>query len=310
MAIRRSSIIVGAIGVVLVIGAILVRFAVVPAVSKLPSNTDLSIQYAGTGTLLNADALKDGDTAHVLASGVPITLDRHIKVTSTHGNTAVIADDITLIAAATTLPNNHVYAVSRTTLDAVSPPKGVEADPARGITVAFPLSPKANDSYQYYDSASQLTVPVKYEGKASRDGRSVFHHTATANGPVKDSNLLKVLPSALPKATLASLAPLLPTALRSQIAPALSSLPSLVPLNYSVTSTIDAWADTTTGLPLDESIDQKVVVGLSVGGQQVKLIPVLIVKAQLTPKSVKYLADKASSASTQLTIIKDVVPLV
>src|SRR5437762_1196338 len=105
MAIRRSSIIVGAVGVVLVIGAMLVRFAVVPAVSKLPSNTNLSIQYVGTGTVLNADALKDGDTAHVLASGVPMTLDRHIKVTSTRGNTAVIADDLTLNAGTTTLPN-------------------------------------------------------------------------------------------------------------------------------------------------------------------------------------------------------------
>jgi hypothetical protein len=153
-------------------------------------------------------------------------------------------------------------------------------------------------------------VPVKYEGKTSRDGRSVYHYKASAKGPVTDPNLLKALPPSLPKATLASLAPLLPAALRAQIAPALPGLPSIVPLNYTVTSTIDAWADTSIGLPLDESIDQQVVVGLSVGGQQINLIPVLSVNAKLTPKSIKYLAGKASSASTRLTIIKDVVPLV
>ena len=50
MAIRRSSLIVGTVGIVLIVAAIVVRFVVVPAVSKLPSNTNLSIQYAGTGT--------------------------------------------------------------------------------------------------------------------------------------------------------------------------------------------------------------------------------------------------------------------
>ena len=68
--------------------------------------------------------------------------------------------------------------------------------------MAFPLSPKANDSYRYYDSASELTVPVKYEDKGSRDGQSVYHYTATATGPVKDHNLLKVLPAAMADRTL------------------------------------------------------------------------------------------------------------
>jgi hypothetical protein len=310
MALRRSSLIVGIIGIVLIVVAIVARFVVVPAVSKLPSNTNLSIQYAGTGTILNPTALKNGDSAHVLASGVPITIDRKIKVTSTHGNTAVVADDLTLKAGTTSLPNNHVYAVNRKTLNGATPPKGVTADPADGLTVAFPLSPKANNSYRYYDAPSRLTVPVKYEGKATRDGRSVYHYTATATGPVKDPNLLETLPPALPKETLASLAPLLPAALRAQIGPALASLPSSVPLNYTVTSSIDAWVDTTVGLPVDESIDQQVVVGLTVGGQQVELIPVLAVKATLTPKSVKYLAGKASTAGTMLTAIKIVIPLV
>jgi hypothetical protein len=310
MGIRRSSLIVGAVGVVLIICTIVVRFVVVPAVSKLPSNTNLAIQYAGTGTLLNSTALNNGDSAHVLSSDIPITIDRTIKVTSTHGNTAVVADNLALKAGTTALPNDHVYAVDRKSLNAVTPPKGITADPASGLTVAFPLSPKANNSYRYFDSASRLTVPVKYEGKASRDGRAVYHYTATAAGPLKDPNLLKVLPSSLPKATLVSLAPLLPSTLQAQLAPALPGLPSTVPLSYTVTSGIDAWVDTAVGLPVDESINQQVVVTINVGGTQVALIPVLAVKATLTPKSVKYLAGKASSAGTQLTIVKVVVPLV
>ena len=94
------------------------------------------------------------------ATNIPITVDRHIKVTSTHGNTAVVSDDITLKAGSTTLPNDHVYAVNRKTLNATTPPKGATVDPASGLTVAFPLSPRANNSYRYYDSASQLTVQL------------------------------------------------------------------------------------------------------------------------------------------------------
>jgi hypothetical protein len=43
---------------VLLVGAAVVKFALVPALSKLPSDTDPTFQHSGTGTLLNATALK------------------------------------------------------------------------------------------------------------------------------------------------------------------------------------------------------------------------------------------------------------
>src|SRR4051794_19973221 len=107
---RRSSKILIGLAALLVVAAALTRFVVLPMGSKLPDDTKASARYSGTATLLNAEALQSGDTAHVVLRDVPISIERQIKVTSTHGDTAVVADDFTL-----TGPNglksvdNHIY---------------------------------------------------------------------------------------------------------------------------------------------------------------------------------------------------------
>jgi hypothetical protein len=310
MAMRRASVTLGVIGVLLVAGAGIINFTLVPILTRLPSNTDLTIHYSGTGTLLNQAALTSGDAAHVLAANVPITLDRHTKVSKIDGNTALVSDDISLNAGDTKLPNNHVFAVNRTTLNGTTPPGGAAVDPAQGLTVAFPLGPKANNNYRFYDTASRLAVPVHYVGADKRGGRPVRHYSATATGAVADPNLLTLLPTSLPKPTLADLAPILPADLQAKVGPLLPTLPATVPLSYSATTAVEVWADSQTGLPLDESIDQQVTVALTVAGQAVPLIPVLAVKAQLTHDSVTYLAKKASDAGSQLTLISVIVPVV
>src|SRR6266536_1170504 len=114
---RSSKILIGLAGLLVVLAA-LTRFVVLPMGSKLPANTKASAHYTGTATLLNAEALKRGDTAHAILKNVPITIERQIKVTSTHGDTAVVADDFTL-----TGPNglksvdNHVYGLDRVSLE-------------------------------------------------------------------------------------------------------------------------------------------------------------------------------------------------
>jgi hypothetical protein len=57
MAIRRSSIVLGAAGVVLIALALVIEFVVVPIATQLPGSTNLPVTYSGTGTLLNSAAL-------------------------------------------------------------------------------------------------------------------------------------------------------------------------------------------------------------------------------------------------------------
>src|SRR5260370_32990377 len=78
--VRRSSIVLAAVGVVLIVLGVLVRFVVVPVATKLPGSTNLSVTYSGTSTLLNSSALQSGDTKNVIAANVPTTVHRRRHV--------------------------------------------------------------------------------------------------------------------------------------------------------------------------------------------------------------------------------------
>src|SRR3984893_10019252 len=101
--VRRSSIVLTVVGIVLILLAALVRLVVVPIATQLPGSTNLGVTYSGTTTLLNSAALQSGDTKNVIASNLPTTVDRRLKVTSTHGDIAIVADDLTIHAGSQTL---------------------------------------------------------------------------------------------------------------------------------------------------------------------------------------------------------------
>ena len=131
-----------------------------------------------TATLLNSGALQSGDTKHVIAANVPITVHRRLKATSIQGDTAIVSDDLTIHAGSQTLPSDHTYALNRTTLEGVTPPAGVSVEPSVGaLSSMFPIGPPANSSYRYYDSTTRDIVPISYTGHATREGRSVNVYT-------------------------------------------------------------------------------------------------------------------------------------
>ena len=311
MSVRRSSIVLAGIGAVLIVLAVLVRFVVVPVATKLPGSTNLGVTYSGTATMLNSSALQSGDTKHVIAANVPTTVDRRLKVTSVQGDTAIVSDDLAIHVGGQTLPSDHTYALDRTTLQGVTPPKGISVEPSKGaLSSTFPIGPAANGSYRFYDSTTRGIVPISYAGHAMRDGRSVNVYQIFATGAVKDPGLLKLLPPSLPKTLIASLAPLLPAAVQAKITPAtLAALPNPVPLSYTGTTRIVAYVDSQTGVPIDETVSEQVVVNVAAGAQTLSLIPVLALDFHATPASVKYLASKAKTAGELLTLMKVIVPI-
>jgi hypothetical protein len=232
-------------------------------------------------------------------------------VTSSHGDTAIVSDDLTIHAGSQTLPSDHTYALDRTTLEGVTPPPGISVEPSRGaLSSAFPIGPAANNSYRYYDPTTRGIVPISYTGHASRDGRSVNVYTIASAGAVKDPGLLKLLPPSLPKKLIAGLAPLLPAAVRAKITPAtLAALPDPVPLSYTGTTHIVAYVDSQTGIAIDETVSEQVVVNVAAGSQTLSLIPVLALGFHITPASVKYLAGKARTAGELLTLMTLIVPI-
>jgi hypothetical protein len=311
--IRRSSKVLTGVGVVLIVLAALVRFIVVPVATKLPGSTDQTVHYSGKATLLNSAALQSGDTAHALNANIPITVDRRLKVTATHGDTAIVKDAITIHAAGQTLPSAHVYAIDRTTMDGTSAPAGTSVEPSKGaISSAFPMgSKRSSKAYQFYDSTTRTNVPLTYTGHAKTLGRSVNQYKIVAAGPVKDPAVLASLPPGLPKALVGGLVPLLPAAAKAKFTPAATAaLPATVPPTYTGLTNITASVDEQTGVAIEETINEQVIANAAVGKTVLPLLPVSAFDFSITPAGASDLADKATSAGRLLTGIKIIVPLV
>ncbi|MGW0462990.1 porin PorA family protein [Streptomyces tendae] len=142
MSARRPTILLITVAVALLAAAASVRLVVAPNVTKLPGDTDQTVQYAGEATLLDSKALQSGDTAHALRSGVPVTVDRRIRVASTHGDTAVLEDTMTVHAGEQSLPSSKTYAIDRGSRKGTSPPASTPTEPSRGaLSSAFPRAP-------------------------------------------------------------------------------------------------------------------------------------------------------------------------
>jgi hypothetical protein len=234
---------------------------------------------------------------------VPSTIDRRLKAGSTTAHTAVVTDAATLTVAGTTSSQHYTYALDRTTLRTVPASGGTAVEPSTGcLAIAFPLHPEADNSYAVYDSSTPHCFPVTFVGSARKGGRAADEYTTSITGGIKDPQLLHTLPAALPKQTVAALAPQLAGPVRAQLIAALAALPDTVPLTYTARTTLRIFADRTTGLPLDETLHQQVLV--EVAGQRAELMPVLDVSAAFTPHTVTTTADLARSA----TLVESATP--
>lgn len=312
MSLRRSSIVLITIAVILAAVAAVLRFIVAPNATKLPEDADQTVHYAGKAAMLDAGALQSGDTANALKTDIPVTVDRRVRVTSTHGDTAVLQDVMTVHVGKQTLPSSKTYAVDRRSREGTTPPASTAAEPSRGaLSSAFPPDAARDDSYDYYDSTTRSTVPVRYTGSAEREGRSVNVYEIKIDAPVKDPAVLKPLPAALPKALLAGLVPTLDSTARARLTPeALSALPDPVPLTYQGRSTLVAYIDRQTGIAIDQKVDQKIVATTTVDGEPTSLLPVSALAFAVTSESSVDLGDTAASAGLLLTVLSDVTPLV
>ncbi|MET8665788.1 porin PorA family protein [Streptomyces tendae] len=315
MSARRPTILLITVAVALLAAAASVRLVVAPNVTKLPGDTDQTVQYAGEATLLDSKALQSGDTAHALRSGVPVTVDRRIRVTSTHGDTAVLEDTMTVHAGEQSLPSSTTYAIDRGSRKGTSPPASTPAEPSRGaLSSAFPPGAAQDDSYTYYDGTTRSIVPVHYTGTTRREGRTVNVYEIKVSAPVKDPATLEPLPAALPKKLVASLVPGLDSTARARFTPAvLSALPDPVPLSYLGQSTLVAYVDQQTGIAIDQTVSRKVIAVTTAGSEPARPVPLLPVSALtfgITADSMKELGDKAESAGVKLSLLTVAAPIV
>lgn len=326
MTVRKSSVLWLILGTLLVIAAVVIRFVVLPSMSKLPDDLSQSQKYEGTMQALNAQAFASNDLANLLSPEMPITADRSLTVDAVDGDTAIVTSKAVISLPDKTEQNDvHTYAVSRVDYSPVeiSPeqqqslvPKDKQAtfEPHDGIAFSWPMNPPQGGTAMY-DSVTQTAQTASFEGEGDVDGRAVNNYVVDAQGPIKNPGVLgqfKDFPAQLPKQLIQGLlqAGIVPAEYRGAVEAALPSLPMLVPISFESTNDVKAAVDQQFGAPIKVEQTQGMYVTIPINDGQTPVLPLSIVNLRTADSEVTATADTLATNSTLLSLIGVWLPLV
>jgi hypothetical protein len=298
------------VGLVLLVGAGVVRWVVAPNLAVLPSDTDTTRTYTGTAaTLFNAQALTSAG-GPVLLHHVPLSMTHRTTVLDTNGDNALIADSGSIVAGGSPVGGfQYRYAVDRTDMGRGSGFSNVVAQ--SGITFNFPIDTARHD-YPGWVPDTQSTVPLTYAGTATRGGLATYvFHTVGKPTLITDPETLKSLPAALPKATITRLAGSLdlPPATLGALSQLLPSLPDPVPFSYTYRTVATYWVEPTTGEIVDLNERDVRTLALKLGNQLVPVTPVIDMTYTSSPAELATAVKQARHDAGQIHMIYRTVPL-
>jgi hypothetical protein len=249
--------IVAVIGLVLLVGGLVLMFAVVPGMKKMPADTDVTRTYQGTMPVaLNPQTM-------AFSKDLPIEITRHFAVTTTDGDLALVKEERTMTSGGQPLQQVvSNYSIDRTTMawgDGY-PASWAENEgfwPREGIVLSWPIGTEQKD-YTGWSDDYRATVPLKFDGEVTHDRSGMKTYLFTSQSGPKPIAAEEVatlgLPTELSKDQLLSLvgqANLSP--LVAQMLPALlKSIPGdTIPLQYTYAYEGKYWIDPTTGIMID-----------------------------------------------------------
>jgi len=260
--------------------------------SELPDNFSAVRNISGTAnSLLNPDALLQGNAGDAVLTNVPVTGQQTIRVLDSSGDNARVLDERTLVSDGTTLGTAaNTYAINRRTMEpATDAPAEWDAQPHQGLAVGFPARTEQRD-YTAWVSDTQTTTTLRFLREEERGGVNTFVFQADVQpAPIRDQAVLGSLPLSLPRDALQGLLPSLPLSdeQRSLLASALPGLPDEVPMSYTSGGTVTYWVEPTTGQIVDNSrqIIRTGTIG-GPGGSSLATVPVYNVDTRFTEESV------------------------
>jgi hypothetical protein len=297
------------VGVVLVAAGLVLMLAIMPAMKKLPTDTNVTRTYDGSmKTLLNP-------TNMTFAHDVPVQITRNFKVIATSGDVSEVKE--TKAVASNGQPLQQVvntYAIDRKTMLATTsyPAAWKSAEgffDRQGVVLSWPFDTKKKDLAGWSDDY-RSTVVLKFAGEVTHPRSGLKTYLFTSESAAKPMSPLEVarmgFPTQLPKATLGGLIG------ASGMSPVVvQMLPSLlakipgdnVPLAYFYNYTGKYWVDPTTGVLIDTEKTEVRAAGLPdelIKGTPLALLPEAQRAAlHVTVSELTYKATDASVADAK-----------
>jgi hypothetical protein len=323
---HRTRIALAILGILLMAGAGVVRFVVLPEAAKLPVNTNTTNVYAGTArVLLNQAALAPGSTAPLLLNNLPLQIKETVQVLKANGSAAVVDYRVTDSAAGKSLPGmNNRYAVDRTTLAPSTLISGSGLTAVRGLTISYPIPTQPRD-YSGWMQDTGTTTMLRYAGTAtsvpSPTGtgshalgfQAYVFEQKTPPTQITDPQELASLPRSLPKAELPALVARLklPASEIGGLGTAFAKLPSTVPLAYTYSARFTYWVAPRDGVVVDLQATETRAVEFpaSVLGVAVPIATVSEFVYTDTPGTLQARILEAKNDSSALTLAGTTVPL-
>ncbi|MGY1739498.1 MULTISPECIES: porin PorA family protein [unclassified Blastococcus] len=314
MRLTRSSIVLAVVGVLLIVAAAVVRFVVVPNVTELPEDLDVTLRFDGTYNGINPGVLS-GEGGDVLLEDVPIEASRRVQAESVDGDTEIVlrTDERTVGDGEPSVTEVR-FAVDRGTAEAGPAPDGAEdVTSAEGLVFTLPVDPSTTEgAYEYWDQYTQQAAPVTFEGEESFGGRDVYRYESVADGELADPAALG-LPTSLPKAQLEDLAGgltgLVDQSLLDALPAVLPSLPDEIPIAWTSRTTTYVDADQELGATIAGGSTQEITGSLDLSLTVVD-VPFATIDVYSTDDSIEQRGDDVGSDSSLLNLLGTVLPIV
>ncbi len=314
MRLTRSSVVLAVIGVLLVVAAAVVRFVVVPSVTQLPEDLDVTLGFEGTYNGINPGVLT-GSATEVLAEDVPIVATRNVSAEDVDGGSEIVRrTDERTVGEGDPAVTEVRFNVDRETAEAGRPPSGAEdVTDAEGLVFTLPVGPSTADgAYEYWDQSTMQTAPLVFQGEENLGGRDVFRYESVAEGALADPPAMG-LPTFLPKAQLATLAPgldgLVAPELLAALPAVLPSLPTSIPIEWTSRTTTVVVADQEIGATIAGGSTQEITGSLDLGITTVD-VPFATIAIESTDDSIEDRGEAVADDSQLLNLVSTVLPIV
>lgn len=315
------------LGLLLVAGGLVVKFAVLPALAVWPDDLDSHRYYDGTlVTMLNPEALATGNLAALFLNDVPVTVDRHVTTEQVDGNKALVREQATMYALNPDGSQGDViqgsddyYTIDRKTLEHIPnfTDNTMVREERQGLVIGFPIGTKQQDYQGWTDDYQALSTTV-FQGVEEHEGITTYHFTSSSGPkPILDPVLLAMFPESMPKGVVAALAPQLGLSdeMMAQFALLMPTLPDPIPFTYLYKYATEYWVEPTTGMLIDYAKDETRILAIEVDPSIVSLgmVPVGDVFHLIYEQSDQSVADARQEAEDNkglISLFGTIVPYV